>query len=182
MAVSLTNSPKIFSKCLFSCPSTPPPLCNAEGKLHSSKLPGVKPPLWVLSTILMRNKELSHPKEKKKWTLRLITPSPSQSSLWLVSKIPCPSRLRDNYSEQLWRRTGPLKTVALHIHAYINLLFSWVSAAELTNLTAAPSRLIKGDLWHIKVPVSFFFQTSPSLAPLPSRCENQILSMREELR
>ena len=37
---------------------------------------------------------------------------------------------------------------------------------QLTNLTAAPSRLIKGDLF-CKVPVWFFFQTSPSLTSLP---------------
>ena len=35
-------------------------------------------------------------------------------------------------------------------------------AQQLTNLTAAPSRLIKGDL-SCKVLVSFFFRTSPSL-------------------
>ena len=37
---------------------------------------------------------------------------------------------------------------------------------QVTNLTAAPSHLIKGDLF-LKVPVSFFFQTSPYLTPLP---------------
>ena len=31
--------------------------------------------------------------------------------------------------EQPWRRTGPLKTVTFHIHAYIYLLFSWISVA-----------------------------------------------------
>ena len=93
-----------------------------------------------------------------------------------ISRIPCPSCLRDNYSEQPWRRTGPLKTVDFHIHAYLYLLFPWVSATavkslqscltlcdpidssppgsavpgilqQLTNLTAASSRLIKGDLF-----------------------------------
>ena len=53
---------------------------------------------------------------------------PASPSLWPISRIPCPSRLRQNYSEQPWR-TGPLKTVAFHIYAYIYLLFSWVSAA-----------------------------------------------------
>ncbi|CAN0432784.1 unnamed protein product [Rangifer tarandus platyrhynchus] len=53
---------------------------------------------------------------------------PSSQLVQLISKIPCPSRLRDNYFEPPWRRTGPLKTVAFHIHAYIYLLFSWVSA------------------------------------------------------
>ena len=42
---------------------------------------------------------------------------------------PCPSRLKDNYSEQPSRRIGPLKTVVFHIYAYIYLLVSWVSAA-----------------------------------------------------
>ena len=49
--------------------------------------------------------------------------------LWPISRIPCPSCLRDNYSKQPWRGTGPLKTVDFHIYAYIYLLFSWVSAA-----------------------------------------------------
>ena len=40
--------------------------------LQGSKQPGVKTPLWVLSTILCKTKN-SCP--KKKWTLRLITPS-----------------------------------------------------------------------------------------------------------
>ena len=59
------------------------------------------------------------PKEKK-WTLRLITPSsqPVQPLADLQNSLP--QLLRDNYSEQPWRRTGPLKTVDFH---------SWVSAA-----------------------------------------------------
>ena len=87
----------------------------------------------------MQNKELSQPeKKKKKKDIKAdyaqlpagpaSGPAPSGSSLWLISKIPCPSRLRDNYSEPSWR-TGPLNTVAFHIYAYIYLLFSWVSAA-----------------------------------------------------
>ena len=93
----------------------------------------------------MQNKKLSHPK-KKKWTLRLICRAPSRSSLWLISRIPCSSHLRDNYSEQPWR-TGPLKTVAFHIYAYICLSTYSFLGLVLTNLTAAPSRLIKGDLF-----------------------------------
>ena len=70
------------------------------------------------------------PEEKKKKEIKVdyAKPMPSQSSLWPISRISCPSRLRENYSEQPWR-TGPLKTVAFHIYAYIYLLFSWVSAA-----------------------------------------------------
>ena len=49
---------------------------------------------------------------------------PARPSLWPISRIPCPSHLRDNYSQQPWKRTGPLKTVAFYIHAYIYLLFS----------------------------------------------------------
>ena len=37
---------------------------------------------------------------------------------------------------------------------------------QLTNLTAAPSHLNKGDLFGQKVPLSFF-RTLPSLTPLP---------------
>ena len=48
---------------------------------------------------------------------------PEGPSLCPISRIPGPSYLRDNYSEQPWR-TGPLKTVAFHIHAYIYLLIS----------------------------------------------------------
>ena len=87
---------------------------TAQNSLELNSLPG--PPHHS-----MQNKELSHPK-KKKWTLRLICPAPNGSSL-------SPSRLKDNYSEQPWRRTGPLKTVEFHIYAYIYILFSWVSAA-----------------------------------------------------
>ena len=114
--------------------------------------------------------------EGKKMDIKVDCPAPSLSSLWPISRIPCPSHLRDNYSEQPWRRTGPLKTVDFHIYAYFYLRFPWVSAAaakslqscltlcdpidgslpgsavhgilqQLTNLTAAPSRLIKGDLF-----------------------------------
>ena len=49
---------------------------------------------------------------------------PASPSPWPISRIPCPSSLRDNYSDQPWRRTGPLKTVDFHIYAYIYLLFS----------------------------------------------------------
>ena len=52
------------------------------------------------------------------------TQLPEGPSLWPISRIPCPSHLRDNYSKQPWRRTGPLKTVTFHIHAYIYLLIS----------------------------------------------------------
>ena len=85
-------------------------------------------------------------------------------------------RLNRTEPKQPWRRTDPLKTVDFHIYAYFYLRFPWVSAAaakslqscltlcdpidgslpgsavhgilqQLTNLTAAPSRLIKGDLF-----------------------------------
>ena len=46
---------------------------------------------------------------------------------------------------------------------------------QLTNLTAAPSPLIKGDLTcSCKVPVSIFFRTSPSPTALPyNECSSQ---------
>ena len=107
--------------------------------------------------------------QSNKWTLR---PAPSWSSLWLISKIPCP---RDNYSEQLWRRTGPLKTSNFpHTCLYIltlfldkcNRLLMWLLPL-LTSLKVISS---------CKVLVSFFFWTSPSLTPLPysfhSGCTN----------
>ena len=56
---------------------------------------------------------------------------PPGPSLWLISKIPCPSCLRDNYSEQPCRRTGSLKTVAFHIHAYIDFLFLGKGSSSL---------------------------------------------------
>ena len=71
---------------------------------------------------------------------------PVGPSLWLISRIPCPSHLRDNYSEQPWRGTGPLKTEDFHIYACIYLLCLGL-VQQLTNLTAAPSLLIKGDLF-----------------------------------
>ena len=48
----------------------------------------------------------------------------------------------------------------IYTHSFLGLV------QQLTNLNAAPSRLIKGDLFRT-VPIWFFFQTSPSLAPLP---------------
>ena len=80
---------------------------------------------------------------------------PASPSLWPISRIPSPSSLRDNYSKQPWRRTGPLKTVDFHIYAYIYLLFLGL-VQQLTNLTAAPSCLIKGNVF-LKMLLSFFF-------------------------
>ena len=75
----------------------------------------------------MQNKDVSH--RKKKMDIKVdYAQLPAGPSLWPISRIPRPSRLRDNYSEQPWR-TGPLKTVDFQIYAYIYLVFSWVSAA-----------------------------------------------------
>ena len=67
--------------------------------------------------------------EGKKWTLMLIVTSsqPVQPLADLQNSLPRP--LRDKYSKQPWKRTGPLKTVDLNISAYIYLVSSWVSAA-----------------------------------------------------
>ena len=65
----------------------------------------------------MQNKELFHAKEKTDFKVNY---AGSWSSLWSISKIPCPSYLRDNYSEKPWRRTGPLKTVSFYILEYIH--------------------------------------------------------------
>ena len=51
-------------------------------------------------------------------------PAPGRSPEFLA-----PTIFRDNYPKQPWRRTGPLKTIAFHIYAYVYLLFPWVSAA-----------------------------------------------------
>ena len=60
---------------------------DLEGKLHSSKQPGVKTPLQVLPTILYRIKNFLP--WRKKWTLRLITFKLSADpSFRLVSGIP----------------------------------------------------------------------------------------------
>ena len=86
----------------------------------------LKRPLQVFPTILCETKNsLNQREKKKKRTLRLIVPSSQLGQPLAISRIPCPSHLRDNYSEQPWRRTGPLKKVAFHIYAYIYLLFSW---------------------------------------------------------
>ena len=95
----------------------------------------------------MQNKELSHQKGKKKMDIKVdYAQLPAGRSLWPISRIPCPCRLRDKYSEQPWRRTGPLKRVDFHIYTYI--IYSVLGLVQqLTNLTAAPSGLIKGDLF-----------------------------------
>jgi len=68
----------------------------------------------------MQNKELSHQKGKKKMDIKVdYAQLPAGRSLWPISRIPCPCRLRDKYSEQPWRRTGPLKRVDFHIYTYI---------------------------------------------------------------
>ena len=78
-----------------------------EGKLQAQDSLELKLPSGSSLPFYAKQRTLSP--EEKKWTLSLITPK--------------------NYSKQPWRRTGPLKTVDFHLYAYINLLFSWVSAA-----------------------------------------------------
>ena len=68
-------------------------------------------------------------KEKNKMDIKVdYAQLPVGLSLWPISRIPCPRYLRENYSEQPWRRTGPLK-MWISTYAYIYLLFSWVSAS-----------------------------------------------------
>ena len=93
-----------------------------------------------------------------------LRPAPSWSSLWSISKIPCPSRLRDTFSEQPRRRTGPLKTVTFHIRAYVYLLISWGSSSLIWLLPLLASLKV---ICSCKVPVSFLFWTSPSLTLSP---------------
>ena len=89
--------------------------CMAQGSLELK-------PLLVLSTILCKTKD-SLTRKKKKKEIRFITPSskPAQPLAHLQNSLP---QLRDNYSQQPWRRAGPLKTVAFYILACIYLVFS----------------------------------------------------------
>ena len=113
----------------------------------------------------MQNKELSHPKGGEKGHSGWLCPAPSQSSLWPISRIPCPSRLRDNYSEQPWRRTGPLRQqLSTYMPIYTTLLLGWCSSS-LIWLLPIPASLRVICSW--KSPVSVLFRTSPSLTPLP---------------
>ena len=91
----------------------------------------------------MQNKELSHPKKKMDIKVDYTSSQPVQPLAHLQNSLP--HALRDKYSEQPWRRTGPLKTVDFHIYVYIYFLLGLVQ--QLTNLTAASSHLIKGDLF-----------------------------------
>ena len=75
----------------------------------------------------MQNKYSLTRRKKGHWVD--YTQLPASPSLWPISKIPCPSCLRDNYSEQPCRQTGPIKTGAFHICASIYLIFSWVRAS-----------------------------------------------------
>ena len=123
-----------FCSCYLSVP-----LLKESYRAQNSlelKLPfRSSPPFYVKQRILS-------PKGKK-WTLSWL-PAPCWCSLWPISRTACPRRLRENYSAQPWR-TGPWR-VAFHympIHTYSLLVLGQL----LTNLTAVPSRLIKGDLF-----------------------------------
>ena len=111
----------------------------AQNSLELKLLSWSSPPFYA------KQRTLS-PKGKK-WTLRLIMPSSlpvsasGQSPEFLAPAV-C---LRNNSPKQP-RRTGPFKTVNFHIYVYIYILFCWV-VQLLSNLTAAPSRRIKGDLF-----------------------------------
>ena len=89
--------------------------CKALGSLE------LKLPSWSYPPFYAKQRTLSL---EGKMDIRFIAPSsqPVQPLANLQNSLP--SRLRDNYSEQPWRRTGPLKTVTFHIHAYICFLIS----------------------------------------------------------
>ena len=78
----------------------------------------------------MQNQELSHPK-KKYWHWFDYGLAPTWSQPLANLQIPCPSCLWGNYSEQPCRRMGALKTVAFHIHAYIDFLFLGKGSSSL---------------------------------------------------
>ena len=87
--------------------------CKALGSLE------LKLPSWSYPPFYAKQRTLS-PEEKMDIKVDYTQ---------LPGGTPRPSLLKDNYSGQPWRRTGPLKTVTFHIHAYIYTLFSWLSAA-----------------------------------------------------
>ena len=71
---------------------------------------------------------------------------PSGPSLWPISRIPCPSHLRDNYPINLGEEQAPLRQqISTYMPIYTYSFLGLVQ--QLTNLTAAPSHLIKGDLF-----------------------------------
>ena len=72
---------------------------TAEGKVHSSKQPGVKTPLQVLPNILCKTKNSLA--GRKKMDIKVDYPQlPASPSLWLISQPLAHRRLRENYSEQ----------------------------------------------------------------------------------
>ena len=81
----------------------------------------------------------------------LITPSSQlvQSLADLQNSLPQPF-LRDNYSEQPWRRTGPLKTAEFQIYAYIYLLLEKAMAPHSSALAwKIPWTEDPGRLWSM---------------------------------
>ena len=149
--------------CVYACSVT----CPVKESYRAQNSLELKLPSGSSLPLYAKQRTLSP--EEKKWTLRLICPAPSQSSLWLIFRIPCPSHLRDNYSEQPWKRTGPLKTVDFHIYAYIYLLFSWVSAAAAKSFQSWPTLCDPIDAAHQAPPsLGFSRQEHWSGLPFPS--------------
>ena len=72
-------------------------------------------------------------------------PAPSQSSLWLISRVPCPSSLRDNCSKPPWRRMAPLRqwlSTYMPVYTYsflgLVLLLLLLSCFSRVRLCATP--------------------------------------------
>jgi len=89
--------------------------CKARGSLQLKVPSRSSPPFYA------KQRTLS-PEEKIDIRLIMSSFQPVQPLANLQNSLP--SCLRGNYSEQPWRRTGPLKIVTFHIQAYIYLLIS----------------------------------------------------------
>ena len=73
---------------------------------------------------------------------------PANPSLRPVSGIPYPSCWNLTNQKWSWGKTDLLKMMHLHKYMFSVYTYSLLDLAQQpTNLTAAPSRLIKGDLF-----------------------------------
>ena len=76
-------------------------------------------------------------------------------SLWWISRIlKQPQLFKRKLIQTTLEKNGPLKTVDFHIYAYIYFFLGLVQ--QLTNLTAALSGLIKGDLFLESISLFLF--------------------------
>ena len=78
----------------------------SEGKLHAQNSLELKFPFRSSPPFYAKQRTLTGRGKKKDFKIDYaqLSAGPGQR---LISRIPCPSCLRDNYSKQPWRRTGP---------------------------------------------------------------------------